>query len=58
MKSPHVGAVPKSAGLIIMNESLVVKNIKEESIEQNVEDEDPLSGDGQWALNPFYGKDN
>ena len=59
MKSPHVDAVPKSAGLIIMNdESLVVKNIKEESIEQNVEDEDPLSGDGQWALNPFYGKDN
>ena len=57
MKSPHVDAVPKAAGIIIMNdENLVVENIKKESIEQNVEDEDPLRGDGQWALNPFYGK--
>ena len=59
MKSPQFDAVPKAAGIIIINdESLFVKNIKEESIEQNVEDEDPLSGDGQWALNPFFGKDD
>ena len=59
MKSSQFDVVPKAASIIIMNdESLVVKNIKEESIEQNVEDEDPLSGDGQWALNPFFGKDD
>ena len=57
MKSSQFDVVPKAASIIIMNdESLVVKNVKEESIEQNDEEEDPLGGDGQWALNSYYGK--
>jgi len=59
MKKPDVDAVPEAtvAGMIIMNEeSLLVENIKEESTEQNVENEDSLCGNGQLALNPFYGE--